>query len=236
MPLSFEDDRLLELGRCCKDLKSDEIVRKVHDAAGEKYRSTKKGKQEDLFYKIIDAQQRGDRQLLKNVKKKVDNHASAVASRVKQEFLISYFEMVIKSVKDDNSYLADVIRQKNEQCTRKDLAMESMRKQISNLLIEISQLRAMNCESTRGWPPFLFSPEEVTTDEGQENALANGENEVEYMEEGGDGATVVGLSAGPSKNDCELLEGPNDLISHRQESVREFVKASEYIDIYNLVA
>lgn len=64
----------------------------IKHRASQKYKSEKKKKQQELRLKHHHSL---DSQIQKNQKKKIDNHASAVASRVKQEYLIHEYERVI---------------------------------------------------------------------------------------------------------------------------------------------
>lgn len=86
---------------------ADEVITNVHDRASAQYRLIKRRKQEELRPKILTAERSGDRAIVKNQKKKVDNHASAVASRVKQDYLIRQFDALVREKMSHNVRMAD---------------------------------------------------------------------------------------------------------------------------------
>lgn len=83
------------------------VMTGVHNSASEKYRDVKTKKQEDLRYKVVEAQRNGDKNLVKIQKKKNDNHASAVASRVKQDYIVKLFETKLQQSMTESKYLAN---------------------------------------------------------------------------------------------------------------------------------
>ncbi|CAN8072323.1 unnamed protein product [Agarophyton chilense] len=88
---------------------ADQLIKRLHEHALTEYRITKKRTQQELASKIMEARRSGDRSVLKTQKKKVANHASAVASRVKREYIVSSFECLLKEKVMDSYRLSDVV-------------------------------------------------------------------------------------------------------------------------------
>lgn len=90
-------------------LKPNEVIKKVHSKAHDQYRFEKRKKQDELRREQFSELQTQDRSDLKTIKKKIDNHASAVASRIKHAALIEEFEAIIKTKMQENQHLADTV-------------------------------------------------------------------------------------------------------------------------------
>lgn len=90
-------------------LKPNEVIKKVHSKAHDQYRFEKRKKQDELRREQFSELQTQDRSGLKTIKKKIDNHASAVASRIKHGALIEEFEAIIRNTMQENQHLADTV-------------------------------------------------------------------------------------------------------------------------------
>lgn len=83
------------------------IIKSIKNRAEKKYHNVKSGEQDKLRHKIFTAQRNGDKDLIKKQKKKNDNHASAVASRKKREYIVQLFQDQMQQTMMERNQLAD---------------------------------------------------------------------------------------------------------------------------------
>eukprot|EP00177_Eucheuma_denticulatum_P000489 GFKZ01000857.1.p1 GENE.GFKZ01000857.1~~GFKZ01000857.1.p1 ORF type:complete len:270 (-),score=56.02 GFKZ01000857.1:59-835(-) len=172
---------------------ADLVVQSVRDSADYKYRETKKRKQEEMSHRIAEAQRTGDRNRLRNEKKRVDNHASAVASRFKQEFLVKSFDTLVRAKLSESAHLARLVRDKDMCIARKDAQIRELSRRVGELTNEVDMLQArLNGGEGEGWFAGEF---------GQGGGFVNGEAEGSGV--ACTGETAVGVENAAARGSVE---------------------------------
>lgn len=115
------------------------VIKRIHESANSKYRLAKRRKQQELSHKIVEAQRSGDRIRLRNEKKKVDNHASAVASRIKQSFLVHSFEDLVRETMRNSAQLAELVSQRDAAIAKKDATIRVLFRRVAALTEELAE-------------------------------------------------------------------------------------------------
>lgn len=217
------------------------VIARVHDAASAQYRSVKKRKQAELAYRIVPTE---DPALLKKKKKKVDNQASSVASRSKQEFIVRTFEAVVTAKMKDVARLVAVVRAKKIEAARKDEDNCELRRKVALLSEELNELKqGKSMHST--WPSC-----EAPTGESESLPPAFDEATVGLQDAGaedGQGVEDSMLSAwlemagsqvqdGVWQESYKLDPGPCELPQAPAKSFKASLKPHEHDESFNPVA
>lgn len=117
------------------------VIACVHKSAGVQYRIIKQRKQTDLRPKVLEAQRSGDKDRIKTAKKKVDNHASAVACRVKQEFLTTSFENLVTALMHECARLRRLNKKSHTESLKKDALLAQVTERLQKILHEKDALQ-----------------------------------------------------------------------------------------------
>ncbi len=131
----------------CRDLVAD-----IRTGAANEYLRVKRHKQSELNDRCVSESGSPGGPPSRAQKKKVDNHASAVASRCRQEFLVSEFEILLRRKLSEAQILTAACAQSRvtiaeQQCDlhAKDAEIASMRKQLA-------AFRSLSLENERKRP------------------------------------------------------------------------------------
>lgn len=246
-----------ESTRAGSNVRTDEpsaVIACVHESAGVQYRIAKRRKQADLAFKIADAQRAGDKNILKSEKKKVDNHASAVASRVKQEFLITSFEALVTNKMRDCTRLVAVVRRQMLEAAKKDQVIAELSDRVAQLTEEGEQLQQQlqqgNDQQTinepGGWlscPELAIFPSSLPTSFGElaAHTIPPLSEDAARVQESAL-SSVLEAVAPRMHDEFSKLEPTTWDVQHaafimeRQASVRARLKKDEQDDILNPVA
>lgn len=135
----------------CRDLIAD-----IREGAANEYLRVKRHKQSELHHRFLSEDGKKSGALSRAQKKKVDNHASAVASRCKQEFLVSGFETLLRRKLEEAQLLTAACTQSRTTIVEqmrdlraKDAQINVLRKQ---LFESKSKQRATTWESRQNDP------------------------------------------------------------------------------------
>lgn len=122
----FSSRDALVLERAVSDQDFDSIITIIDDVSQREYHVVKKAKQRNLHGKIAEAEKSNDRSRVRSAKKKVDNHASAVASRAKQTAKNKAYEQVIRNLMHREELSAQIIQKKNQVIQRRNEEIASI--------------------------------------------------------------------------------------------------------------
>lgn len=225
------------------------VIAHVKEKASVQYRIIKKRKQAELAHRILAAEREGDRALLKSEKKKVDNHASALASRAKQEYLVSSFEALVRTKMTDSARLKDIVRGQSLEAAGKDEVISELRRKVALLSGELKQSESARSALVAGvgedrtwlsgsWPLEFDEPtvglQHAGAEDGPEvadSALSAFLEEVTPQVQDLQGPEVCKLEPSP----WEPLQAP--VICERQVGfVKASLKPHEHEESFNPVA
>ena len=104
------------------------------------YKLTKREKQQELSSRVDQAKAIG-KTAFKNEKKRVDNHASSVASRSRRVYLISSYEALVERKIQESSRLAALLFQQRAVDEKQKAHIRRMQVRIDALTREVKQLK-----------------------------------------------------------------------------------------------
>lgn len=119
-------DRLHHLIESARNRDPDAVVKAIHNHAAQEYVRAKKAKIEELKERSSTVSPPPDQRSRMILRKKMDNHASAVATRIRREAALLQFEIAIRNTMAENAQLADACNNLNEIIAQKDEEIRSL--------------------------------------------------------------------------------------------------------------
>lgn len=138
--MSVSAEKLQHLIHSAKSKDPRIVIKDIREDAEQEYIKVKTAKREELRRRNHSVSLSIDRKCQKIQNKRIDNHASAVATRKRRDFTFHRYEVVINNTMAENFQLADactnlttLVTEKDEELRRKDELIQLLTDKLSSV-------------------------------------------------------------------------------------------------------